>query len=230
VPARRPAREPVRRPRTGRQHRLSGHFCSPHRNDGPSMLSGRGRQPQLWDIVVAATASMGHRCGCPARLNSIDVPSLRLRRPGTGGQVLGCARSLGPGRRAQGTGREENREPGAERTGNRERKEPATGSGTGNWVARNGAAAPDAVTFTKYAPEPHRWATVAPREGAGPGGHDPRRSRSVGPELSTGSGRRNRRPASQFCFGREEIHRLGTRYPQRRTSTPQASPSSSIHS
>ena len=54
-------------PRTGRRHRLNGYFSSPHRNDGSAMLSGGGGQPQPWAIVAAATTSMGHRCGCPAR-------------------------------------------------------------------------------------------------------------------------------------------------------------------
>jgi hypothetical protein len=39
-------------------------------------------------------------------------------------------------------------------TGNRERK------AAGNRVARNGTAAPDAVTFTLYVPEPHRCPIV----------------------------------------------------------------------
>ena len=60
------------------RHRLSGHFSSAHRNDGPPMLLRLGGQPQPWAIVAAAATSMGHRCGCPARLNSIDVPSLLL--------------------------------------------------------------------------------------------------------------------------------------------------------
>ena len=60
------------------RHRLSGHFGSAHRNDGPPMLFRLGGQPQPWAIVAAPTTSMGHRCGCPARLNSIDVPSLLL--------------------------------------------------------------------------------------------------------------------------------------------------------
>ena len=56
---------------------LTGYFGSAHRNDGTSMRSGGGRQPHLWAIVAAATTSMGHCCGCAARLSSIDVPSLR---------------------------------------------------------------------------------------------------------------------------------------------------------
>ncbi len=40
------------------------------------MLSDGGGEPHLWAIVAAVTASMGHRCGCQARLSSIDVPSL----------------------------------------------------------------------------------------------------------------------------------------------------------
>ena len=76
------------------------------------MLSGGGGQPQRWDIVAAATASMGHRCGCPARLSSINVPSLRLRPRGWRPSAR-YARN--PGTSTAGTG-------------NRERKEPATGS------------------------------------------------------------------------------------------------------
>ncbi len=73
------------------------------------MLLAPGGEPQRWAIDAAATTSIGHRCGCPARLGSIDVPSLRLR-PGAGGQVPG-----GPG-------------AGDLNAGNRERKEPGTGS------------------------------------------------------------------------------------------------------
>ena len=92
---------------TGRPRRLTGHFTSPHRNDGPAMLSGGGRRPQGWAIVAAATTSMGHRRGCPARLSSINVPSLRLR-PGTGGQVPGMP---GAGTSTAGTGSGKSREP-----------------------------------------------------------------------------------------------------------------------
>ena len=74
-----------------RRHRLAGHFGSAHRNDVPPMLFAGGGQPQLWAIVAAATASMGHRCGCPARLSSNDVPSLRLR-PGGRRRSARCAR------------------------------------------------------------------------------------------------------------------------------------------
>ena len=66
-------------PRTGRRRRLTGHFSSAHRNDVPLMLLRPGGQPQPWVIVAARVTSMGHRCGCPARLNSIDGTSLRLR-------------------------------------------------------------------------------------------------------------------------------------------------------
>ena len=47
------------------------------------MLLRLGGQPQRWAIVAAAPTSMGHRRGCPARLISINVPSLLLR-PGAG--------------------------------------------------------------------------------------------------------------------------------------------------
>ncbi len=66
-------------PRAGRRHRRIGHIPAANRNDGPPMLSGRGGQPHLWAIDAAATTSMGHRCGCPAPLSSIDGPSLLLR-------------------------------------------------------------------------------------------------------------------------------------------------------
>ncbi len=105
------AREPLRRPRTGRRHRLTRHSGSAHRNDVPAMLSGGGGQPQRWDIVAAGTTSMGHRCGSPAPLSSIDVPSLRLRlrlrlRAGAraGGRVPGVPGVGGSERRAPGTG------------------------------------------------------------------------------------------------------------------------------
>ena len=83
APARRRARE---RPRSGRGHRVTGHFFSPHRNDGPAMLLRLGGQPQPWATDAAGTTSMGHRCGCPARLSSIDVPSLRFAA-GAGGEL-----------------------------------------------------------------------------------------------------------------------------------------------
>ncbi len=122
--------------------RPSGHFSSPHRNNVPAMLSGGAGQPQPWAIVAARVTSMGHRCGYPARLNSINVPSLRLRPRGLAakcpvGQESGGLNSRHP-------------DPGAERAGNR--------------VARNDAAAPDAVTFTKCESEPHRWPIVAVRQ------------------------------------------------------------------
>ncbi len=152
------------RPRTGRRHRRTGHFGSADRNDVPAMLSGRDMQPHLWAIVAAATTSMGHRCGCPARLSSIDVPSLRLRprwRPGAR-----WARNWGPGRRKPGTGSGKSREP----------------------VAGNGATAPDAVTFTLGVPEPHRWAIVAVRRPGGTASKGHRCcSRSV-PAASMGHG------------------------------------------
>jgi hypothetical protein len=43
------------------------------------MLLRLGGQPQRWPMDVVAAATMSHRCGCPARLSSINVPSLRLR-------------------------------------------------------------------------------------------------------------------------------------------------------
>ena len=114
----------------------TGHFSSAHRNDVLLLRSGGRGQPQRWAIVAAATTSMGHRCGCQARLSSIDVPTLRLRpsgwRPGAW-----CAGSCGPERRTRGTGSGRAREP----------------------VAWNGAVAPDAVTFTLYEPEPH-WRAI----------------------------------------------------------------------
>ncbi len=116
APGRHRARESLRRSRTGRRRQRTGHFSSAHRNDVPAMLSGGGGQPHLWDIVAAVTTSMGHRCGCPARLSSIDVPSLRLR-PGL------AARGWRPGARcarSRGDLNGGHREPGAE--------EPGTGS------------------------------------------------------------------------------------------------------
>ncbi len=110
------AREPLRRPRTGRRRPRTGHFSSAHRDDIPAMLSGGAGQPQRWAIVAAATTSMGHRCGCPARLSSIDVPSLRLR-PKVVGQV--------PGGPEAGDLNGGHREPGAEEPGTRS---PASGS------------------------------------------------------------------------------------------------------
>ena len=69
----------------GRRRPQTGHFGPADRNDGPSMRFGRGALPQRWAIVVAAAASVGHRCGCRAWLSSIDGPSLRLRaRDGVG--------------------------------------------------------------------------------------------------------------------------------------------------
>jgi hypothetical protein len=106
-----------RRPRRGGRELaggtgITGHFGSADRNDGPQMLfSGRGQQ-QRWAIDAAGIASMGHRCGYSAPLNSNDGTSMLLR-PGADGHVPGMAQ-----------------EPETSRadTGNRERKEPRTGS------------------------------------------------------------------------------------------------------
>ncbi len=151
-PPRQPARPAIRprrpaaghairpgRPRTGRGTRRTGHFSSAHRNDVPSTLSGGRGQPQRWAIVAARMTSMGHRCGCPRPAEQHRCPIVAVAARGAGGQVPG-----GPEARDLNDG---HREPGVERAGNR--------------VARNGAVAPDAVTFTLCTPEPHRWAIVA---------------------------------------------------------------------
>ena len=78
-PAGRQARGALWRPRAGRRRRRTGHFGAGTRNDVASMLFGGGGEPQRWAIVAAAATSVGHCCGCAARLSSIDVPSLRLR-------------------------------------------------------------------------------------------------------------------------------------------------------
>ncbi len=66
-------------PWVGRRRRRSGHIRAASRNDGPWMLPAGGGSPHLWAIVAAGTTSMGHRCGCPARRSSIDVPWVRFR-------------------------------------------------------------------------------------------------------------------------------------------------------
>ena len=65
---------------------------------------GRGRLPQRWAIDAAPATSMGHRCGCPAWLNSIDGPSLRSAGPA----------GRGPGERSRGG---KSRGPGSAGTG-----------------------------------------------------------------------------------------------------------------
>ena len=72
------------------------------------MLLRPGGQPQPWDIDAAATTSMGHRCGCAARLSSIDGPSFGC---GHGGWRRSARRA---GSRDLNGG---HREPGAERAG-----------------------------------------------------------------------------------------------------------------
>ena len=68
------------------------------------MLLRLGEQPQRWAIDAAATTSMGHGCGCPARRSSIDVPSLLLRSLGLAAKCP-VRQSRGPQRRAPGTKR-----------------------------------------------------------------------------------------------------------------------------
>src|ERR1700761_1459870 len=59
------------------------------------MLFGRATQPQRWAIDAASTTTMGHRCGCPDRPNSIYGPSLWLR-PALTTKVSGRPGSRGP--------------------------------------------------------------------------------------------------------------------------------------
>ena len=118
------------------------------------MLSGEGEQPQRWAIVATETTSMGHRCGCPAP-SSIDVPIVAVTAPG-GWRPSARCQEFGPQRRAQ------------KRDGNR--------------VARNGAAAPDAVIHTLCVPEP----AVAVMSSARRGSTRPRLL-DVGPNCGDGA-------------------------------------------
>ncbi len=153
-------------------------------------------EPQRWAMDAVrpgrVTASMGHRCGG----NDIDGSSLRLPGPAQQHRCpIVAVRGRGWRRIARSAASRDSDGPN-----------PAPGR-----PEPGPPLPPRNVNQSRIAGPPLRPGK-APNQPVVPAS-----PRSVGPQLSTGSGRRNRRPASQFRVSREEIHRLGTRYPQRRT-------------